>query len=143
MNATPLATLAAGLLLLLSAGCRTPDAPRAVLPDWMVDRGQQEVGLAAMSTTYHGFRFSDRVDSSGITFAYRAVDDAGRDYKAVHYDHGSGVCAADVDTDGRPDLFLVTQLGSSELWRNVGSGRFENATDGAGLRLPQLPATWF
>ena len=135
-NAPRVAALAAGLLLLISAGCRTADVAPAVVPDWMVDRRQQEVGLAAMSNTYHGFRFSDQVDSSGITFTYRAVDDAGRDYKAVHYDHGSGVCAADVDSDQRPDLFLVTQLGSSELWRNTGGGRFENATERGGLRLP-------
>lgn len=135
-NTTRLATLGVGLLLSAVAGCRSPEAAPAAVPNWMVERGRQEIGLAGMSFAYHGFQFTDRVDSSGITFTYRAVDDAGRDYKAVHYDHGSGICAADVDGDGRPDLFLMTQLGSSELWRNLGGGRFENATDKAGLRLP-------
>src|SRR5207253_5740145 len=63
------------------------------------------------------------------------VDDAGKAYKKVHYDHGTGLCAADVDADGRPDLYFVTQLGTNELWRNLGDGRFENITDQAGLHM--------
>src|SRR5207249_2735077 len=62
-------------------------------------------------------------------------DDAGKAYKKVHYDHGTGLCAADVDADGRPDLYFVTQLGTNELWRNLGDGRFENITDQAGLHM--------
>jgi hypothetical protein len=64
------------------------------------------------------------------------VDDAGRAYKLVHYDHGSGLCAADVDGDGLPDLYFVTQLGTNELWKNLGDGRFVNVTVGAGLGWP-------
>ena len=30
-------------------------------------------------------------------FVNQIVDDAGRTYKAVHYDHGMGVCAADLE----------------------------------------------
>ena len=70
----------------------------------------------------------------------RIVDDAGKAYKKVHYDHGTGLCAADVDGDGRPDLYFVTQLGTNELWRNLGGGRFENVTDRAGLRMPDAIA---
>ncbi|HEY5489647.1 MAG TPA: CRTAC1 family protein [Gemmatimonadaceae bacterium] len=124
------------LSLVAPSGCRTPDVAPVVVPAWMLERGRVQAGLAGMSPTYHGFRFTDQIDASGITFTYRAVDDAGRDYKAVHYDHGSGVCAADVDGDGRPDLFFVTQLGSSQLWRNLGGGRFENITEAAGLSSP-------
>ncbi|MFM8360611.1 MAG: FG-GAP repeat domain-containing protein, partial [Verrucomicrobiota bacterium] len=43
-------------------------------------------------------------------------------------DHGGGVAAADVDGDGRPDLFFTSQLGRCELWRNAGGGRWEDWT---------------
>ena len=92
--------------------------------------------MAARSQVLHDFRFTDRREASGITFQNRAVDDAGKAYKLVHYDHGSGLCAADVDGDGLPDLYFVTQLGTNELWKNLGNDRFVNATAGAGLEMP-------
>jgi len=85
---------------------------------------------------FRGFRFTDRVDASGIRFEHRAVDDAGRDYKAAHYDHGNGVAVADVDGDGRPDLYFCTQLGSNQLWRNLGGGQFEDITERAAVGMP-------
>jgi enediyne biosynthesis protein E4 len=88
----------------------------------------------------HAFQFTDRLPASGITFVNRSVDDAGKAYKKDHYDHGTGVCTADVDGDARPDLYFVTQLGSNELWRNVDEGRFENITDRAHLRMPDAIA---
>ncbi len=131
--------ISAGLFVsVLAVGCRSREAQVAAMPDWLTKRGQLETRMASLSPAYHDFRFTDRSDSSGITFTYRIVDDAGRNYKAVHYDHGGGVCAADVDGDGRPDLFFVNQLGNSELWRNLGGGRFENATDAAGLRTDDI-----
>jgi len=88
----------------------------------------------------HDFRFTDRRQASGITFENRVVDDAGRNYKLAHYDHGSGVCSADVDGDGLPDLYFVTQLGTNELWKNLGDGRFVNVTAAAGLDWPDAIA---
>jgi hypothetical protein len=79
------------------------------------------------------FRFTDRLPESGITFVHQVVDDAGRFYKAVHYDHGNGVAVGDVDGDGLPDLYFSTQLGSNQLWRNLGGGKFENVTEKAGV----------
>lgn len=87
-----------------------------------------ETGIPAVD-----FRFTDRLPESGITFVHQVVDDAGKFYKAVHYDHGNGVAVADVDGDGLPDLYFSTQLGSNELWRNLGGGKFENITDKAGV----------
>src|SRR5204862_6571685 len=102
---------------------------------WLLARAGQEAALAARSQVLHDFRFTDRREASGITFQNRIVDDAGKAYKKVHYDHGSGLCAADVDGDGRPDLYFATQLGTNELWRNLGDRRFENITEQAGLRM--------
>jgi len=104
-------------------------------PAWLEARAQQEARLAAGSSTVHNFRFSDQRHASGITFKNRIVDDAGKVYKLVHYDHGSGVCAADVDGDGKPDLYFMTQLGTNQLWRNSGNGKFEDITASAGLTM--------
>ncbi|PYO99014.1 MAG: hypothetical protein DMD60_02635, partial [Gemmatimonadetes bacterium] len=122
-------------LPLLVASCRSPRTPA-----WLVERGRQEAELAARSPVLHDFRFTDRRQASGITFENRVVDDAGRNYKLAHYDHGSGVCSADVDGDGLPDLYFVTQLGSNELWKNLGGGRFVNVTAAAGLEWPDAIA---
>ncbi len=114
--------------------------PTAATPAWLAERARQEAELAARSPVVHDFRFTDQRQASGITFEHRIVDDAGKAYKLVHYDHGNGLCAADVDGDGLPDLYFVTQLGTNELWKNLGDGRFKNATDAAGLRLPDAIA---
>jgi len=128
------------LPLLLACRSRSVERPATAAPPWLLERARQEAALAAHSSAFHDFRFSDRRDASGITFVNRVVDDAGKAYKKVHYDHGTGLCAADVDGDGLPDLYFVTQLGTNELWRNLGGGRFENITDAAGLRMPDAIA---
>src|SRR5437764_1038452 len=126
----------------LPAACRSPRAapPAVSAPAWLLEGAGQEAELAAQSKAFHDFRFTDRREASGITFENRIVDDAGKLYKKVHYDHGTGLCAADVDGDGLPDLYFVTQLGSNELWKNLGGGRFANITDQAGLRMPDAVA---
>jgi hypothetical protein len=118
------------------SACGGPAADTPAIPAWMTDRARQEAAMVAASPVFTGFRFTDRRTESGITFRNRVVDDAGRFYKAVHYDHGMGTCAADVDGDGLVDLYFVTQLGTGQLWRNVGGGKFADITKSAGLDLP-------
>lgn len=67
------------------------------------------------------FRFTDRREESGITFRHHIVDDAGKHFIPVHYDHGNGLAVADV--------------GGNELWRNLGGGRFKNITASAGVAV--------
>jgi enediyne biosynthesis protein E4 len=136
-----------GIVSVLSLLASCKNSPRAkppvasgATPAWLAERGRQEAALAAESSVAHDFRFTDQRQASGITFLNRVVDDASKTYKLVHYDHGNGVCAADVDGDGLPDLYFATQLGTNQLWRNQGNGRFANITDQAGLSMPDAIA---
>jgi len=128
------------ITLILALGLLASCGGSPATPPWLVERGRQEAELAARSRVVHDFRFTDQREASGITFQNRVVDDAGKTYKLVHYDHGSGLCAADVDADSLPDLYFTTQLGSNELWKNQGNGKFVNATAEAGLDVPDAIA---
>ena len=61
-----------------------------------------------------------------------------KDFKIVHYDHGTGVVVADVDGDGLYDIFFVNQVGPCHLYRNLGGGKFEDITEQAGVAPPDL-----
>ncbi|HEU5218276.1 MAG TPA: CRTAC1 family protein [Gemmatimonadales bacterium] len=117
-----------------------PAASPAAVPASLLARQAEQRAAAAGSPAYHDFSLTDRVDSSGITFENLIVDDAGKTYKKVHYDHGTGLASADVDGDGRPDLYFVSQLGTSGLWRNLGGGKFEDITASSGLGMPDIIA---
>src|SRR5256885_6916556 len=45
------------------------------------------------------------------------------------------MAVADVDGDGRLDIYFVNQLGGNQLWRNLGHGRFKKITATAGVGL--------
>ncbi|MGE3312413.1 MAG: CRTAC1 family protein [Limisphaerales bacterium] len=138
--ACTVATLVLATLGIAAAGAVVPRGPEQS-PEHRYAKRQLEVRRKIQEASvqryraFRGFKFADRTDASGIRFEHRAVDDAGRDYKAAHYDHGSGLAVADVDGDGRLDLYFCTQLGSNQLWRNLGGARFEDITEKAGLAM--------
>lgn len=108
---------------------------QALRPTWLEERRSEQLAAAGDYRTFHDFGFTDRRPESGIGFVHRFVPDLGKDLKLTHYDHGNGVAVADVDGDGRLDLYLTTQLGGNQLWRNLGAGRFEDVTARAGVSL--------
>jgi hypothetical protein len=95
-------------------------------------RRQEQTQAAAGTKAFRDFHFTNRVATSGITFQDVRVDDALKHTLPTHYDHGNGMAVADVDGDGRLDIYLVTMLGSNALYRNLGGGRFEDITEKAG-----------
>ena len=107
-------------------------------PQWLQVLQQlrsEQIRALASLPAFHDFQFSDRLSESGITFKNGIVDDAGRTYKAAHYDHGNGIAVADVDGDGLLDVYFLSQTGGDRLWKNLGGGRFEDITASAGVAV--------
>ena len=103
--------------------------------DALEARKQAQMATANQFAVFHQFQFADRAGESGITFVHHIVEDAGKHYKAVHYDHGNGIAVADVDGDGLYDIYFVNQVGGNELWKNLGGGRFRDITKESGVGL--------
>jgi len=103
---------------------------------WMNGLRDAQMKSIGSVAAFHDFQFTDRVEQSGITFRHRSVDDAGKTYKAAHYDHGNGLAIADVDGDGVIDLYFVNQVGGNQLWKGLGGGKFQDITASAGVGVP-------
>ncbi len=134
--------LALSLLILAGASARA-QGPRVVyyppanadVPRLLGERQRQQMEAARAMHVSFDFRFTNQLEASGITFFHHSVEDALKWWKPAHYDHGSGLAAADFDGDGRVDLYFVNQLGPNQLWRNLGGGRFEDVTERSGTAL--------
>lgn len=139
----------AGLAIAFWLVCLTPQAwaqeeppkrkkllvPSDVLESSLKARSDAQFKTLDQFETFYFFRFTDRTAESGIRFRHWIVDDAGKDYKMVHYDHGNGIAVADIDGDGLHDVYFLSQVGPNELWRNLGGGKFENMTEAAGVAV--------
>ena len=125
------AQLATDLAALEAEIVNVPDD--LVDPQWMKEKAEQQLASADSINAFHDFSFSDQRQASGIRFMHKIVDDSGKQFKGVHYDHGSGLSVADIDGDDLLDLYFVNQVGGNELWRNLGDGKFENITERAGV----------
>ena len=139
LSAARTASAAATIALIATAQLTAQAPKRLQVPDDIGASLMQQRSSAQLETldqfgVFHFFRFQDRVDDSGIRFRHRIVDDAGRDYKMVHYDHGNGLTAADIDGDGLMDLYFTSQAGDNELWRNLGGRPLRgDATEHSGV----------
>jgi hypothetical protein len=92
---------------------------------------------AADPAPRYGFRLSESAQSAGITFVHEGPT---LDPKLAHImpqvaSMGAAVAVADVDADGRPDLYVTNSKEGSlnRLYRNRGDGTFEEAAGRFGV----------
>ncbi|GAB5522879.1 MAG: hypothetical protein Roseis2KO_07510 [Roseivirga sp.] len=104
-------------------------------PIWLDQMGLQQQRESENYDLFHDFKFDEKGAESGIDFLHKINPDAGKDYKAVHYDHGNGLVAADVNLDGHLDILFVSLAGPVGLFINNGEGQFSEVTQAAGLGL--------
>ena len=134
--------LAFFVLLAAVAGAQTPEKRSYQYPpedkalQTLETRRSLQLQAAEHIQAFTGFQFRDRVEDSRIDFIHESVEDSLKNWMPVHYDHGNGVAVADIDSDGRYDIYFTTQLGSNQLYRNLGGGQFENFTEQAGVAVP-------
>ena len=81
-------------------------------------------------------RFNDVLSATGITFTHHFLDtETGSRYRVNPYDHGSGLAIADVNNDGKEDIYFLDFLGPNHLYINQGSMRFTEQAGPAGIRV--------
>jgi len=84
----------------------------------LAEEPARRVGFLRLEATLTGVTFSNTVPAARHLTNQLLLD-------------GSGVTLADVDGDGRLDVFFGAAGGRSSLWRNRGEWRFEDITDKA------------
>jgi hypothetical protein len=98
--------------------------------DWVQEDGYK---WAALSPGYFGDTGFEKRDASdtNINFENHASNESIRENR--NFLNGSGVATADVDRDGRVDVYLAQLEGPNKLFKNMGGFTFKDITAEAGL----------
>ena len=123
------ALAAAGCLL----GCRVPEPG-----PWHDAAGYRWRDLAPPRGGSAGFT-SQRPGRTGVEFRNDVSET--KAFANRHFVQGAGVAIADVDGDGRADVYLARADGPNALYRNLGNWKFENIAAAAGVELADRAST--
>jgi len=104
--------------------------PRAAALEWRQETGFRVAALTVPSGGQPGFT---RLDPAAQGIDFRNALSPQRAQLFQNLMNGAGVAAADVDGDGRVDLYFTHKQSANQLYRNLGGGRFENITARAGV----------
>ena len=139
----PLRSRFAVMVLVALTGCSNPAPPATTAPA----QAQPEEPAGPPL-------FEDITTTSGIAFAYRNGEDTAEHFSILE-SLGGGVALIDYDGDGRLDVYLPGGGGYAgpdkkrivgfpgRLYRNLGGGKFEDATAAAGLDALAGGTPWF
>ena len=126
------------LALAVLAGCRSHPSPPASTTDWhdapgyrwreLTPGGRLTPGFTQLAQSQTGIAFTNTVGDSSLVHNRQLAQ-------------GAGVCLADVDGDGRADVFLAGTERPSVLYRNLGGWKFEDITQQAGVTTAGRHAT--
>jgi hypothetical protein len=101
------------------------------------NRASAESAATDHAATRYGFRLTEMSKPAGISFVHEAPT---LDGKLAHImpqvaSMGAAVAVADVDADGRPDLYVANSREGSQnrLYRNRGDGTFEESAERFGV----------
>ena len=129
MTGRPAARSAASILVTWLAAV----AAQAQSPAPPADGGTRPAAEPAKDP---GLHFTDVLEASNIRFRHHFLDsESGTNFRVNPYDHGSGMCVADVNGDGLDDLYFLDFLGPAALYLNRGGMKFEDVTAQAGVAL--------
>ncbi|NNE30767.1 MAG: VCBS repeat-containing protein [Winogradskyella sp.] len=71
---------------------------------------------------------------SGIDFVNQVTEDAEHSIiNYIYYYNGGGVATGDIDNNGLPDLFFVSNMGENKLYLNKGNLKFEDISSTANI----------
>ena len=102
--------------------------------EWIREIKNEQIANRHKISAYTEFQFEDRRLESGIDFKHQTMTDLLKQGGRIfYYRHENGLAIADYDSDGWIDIYFVSHIGSNQLWRNAGHGKFENATESAGV----------
>ncbi|MFY0603620.1 MAG: VCBS repeat-containing protein [Flavobacteriaceae bacterium] len=74
------------------------------------------------------------VEKTGIDFKNVLTEDANHSIiNYIYYYNGGGVSAGDINNDGLPDLYFVSNQGKNRLYINKGNLKFEDITEKANV----------
>ncbi|HEX4375366.1 MAG TPA: VCBS repeat-containing protein, partial [Puia sp.] len=72
---------------------------------------------------------------TGIDFVNKNIDtDSLNILDYLYYYNGAGVAVGDINNDGLPDIFFVSNTGGNKLYLNKGNWHFEDITEKAGVK---------
>ncbi len=103
-----------------------PQPEDVLAPAWLPVLKRNQLETRREFEVFNDFLFADSSVESGIDFEHISVVYACKINIASHYDHANGIVVADVDSDDLLDIYLTTQIGKNQLWKNLGEGKFRD-----------------
>lgn len=74
-----------------------------------------------------------QMENSGIDFTNTLDQETGFDvFRYRNYYNGGGVGIGDIDNDGLPDVYMISNRGPNRLYKNLGDFHFEDITEHSG-----------